>query len=58
LDCPVAYGLPNSPAEEHYFQLEKEALAMVFAVKKFHHYLWGRYFADYQLLKSLLGKKD
>ena len=31
-----------SPAERNYTQLEKEALAMVFALRKFHYYLWGQ----------------
>ena len=33
-----------SAAEKHYSQLEKEALAIIFAVKKFHKYIYGRYF--------------
>ena len=48
-----------SAAEKHYSQLEKEALAIVFAVKKFHRYLLGRHFlieSDYQPLQSLLGE--
>ena len=33
------------PAERKYSQLDKEALALVFAVKKFHKYLYGRPFS-------------
>ena len=30
-----------TPAEKNYLQLEKEGLAVVFAIKKFHKYLFG-----------------
>lgn len=39
---PVAYGSRTvTLAEINYAQLEKESLALVFGVKKFHKYLYG-----------------
>ena len=59
---PIAYTSRTlSPAEKHYSQLEKEALAIVFAVKKFHLYLFGRHFiieSDHQPLKTLFGETN
>ena len=48
-----------SIAEKKYSQLEKEALAIVFAVKKLHQYLYGRsliIYSDHQPLKYLLNE--
>ena len=59
---PIAYiSRTLSSAERHYSQLEKEELAFVFAVKKFHRYLLGHQFvieSDHQPLKTLLGESN
>ena len=53
---PVAYPSRTLfKAERDYGHLDKEALALVFAVKKFHHFLYGRNFKIYTDHKPLLG---
>ena len=57
---PIAFiARTLSPAEKKYSQLEKEALAIIFAVKKLHQYLSGRKFkiySDHQPLKYLFSE--
>ena len=56
---PIAFASRTlSPAEKGYSQLEKEGLACVFGVKKFHEYLFGRMFSLYTDHKPLLGLLD
>ena len=44
-DQPIAFASRSlSKAEKGYAHLDKEGLAIVFGVKKFHHYLFGRKF--------------
>ena len=60
LEHPVAFASRKlASAERNYSQLDKEGLALVFAVKKFHKYLSGREFVlvtDHRPLLGLLGE--
>ncbi|CAI5445708.1 unnamed protein product [Caenorhabditis angaria] len=49
-----------TPAQKGYSQTEKEALALVFAMQKFHRYVHGRKFTlrtDHRPLLSIFGSK-
>ena len=53
---PIAFASRSlSRAEQNYSQLDKEALALVFGVERFHQYLWGTPFQAYTDHKPLLG---
>lgn len=50
-----------SQAEQNYSQLDREALGLIFAVKKFHKYIYGRkviLVTDNQPLRKILGAKS
>ncbi|XP_065199099.1 uncharacterized protein K02A2.6-like [Sycon ciliatum] len=56
--CYVSRSLAK--AEAHYSQIEREALAIVFAVKRLHIYLFGRSFvlcSDHKPLLHIFGEK-
>ena len=59
-DRPVAYASRTmSKAERGYGQVEREGLAVVYSVKKFHQYLYGRRFVivtDHKPLLGLIGE--
>ena len=58
---PIAYGSCTlSKTEKNYTQVEKEVLAIIFEIHKFHQYIYGWKFqlvTDHKPLTTILGPK-
>ena len=53
---PIAFASRTLlPHEKNYGSTEMEALAVVWAVKHYRHYLYGQVFTDHEALKLLLN---
>ena len=56
---PVEFASRSlNKVERGYAQIEREALALIFGVRKFHQYLYGQMFTlqtDHKLLMTILG---
>ncbi|XP_045188111.1 uncharacterized protein K02A2.6-like [Mercenaria mercenaria] len=61
LDRPIAYASRTlTTSERNYSQIEKEALAIIFGIQKFHQFLYARKFillTDSKPLSLILGPK-
>ena len=61
-DKPIAFASRTlAAAEKKYSQIEKEGLAIIFGVKRFHQYLFGRPFiimSDHKPLKHLFSESQ
>lgn len=59
---PVAFASRTlTSSEQNYPQVEREALSLVFGIKHFHQYLYGRQFillTDHKPLTTILGPKQ
>jgi hypothetical protein len=59
-DHPIEFAIRKlSVSEQNYNMIEREGIAMVYALQKFKHYLMGKHFKmfiDHSALKYLVNK--
>ena len=62
VEKPIAFASHTMAlAKRNYSQVEREALAIIFGVKRFRRYLWGRHFTletNHRPLVSILGPNN
>ena len=57
---PIAFASRTLSSKRNYSQIEKEALSLIYDIRKFHNYLYGRKFilkTNHKPLTAIFGSK-